>query len=101
MFKNILITTDGADLAAKAVEQGILFAKEIGAKITAVVVHRAISIPLARAERTDEDTPIEYKKYAEAHARKCSVPASAAAKVDRCRLRDASRRARTGLSGGH
>ena len=38
MFKNILIATDGSDLAAKAVEQGILFAKEIGAKITAVTV---------------------------------------------------------------
>ena len=33
MFKNILIATDGSDLAAKAVEQGILLAKEIGAKI--------------------------------------------------------------------
>src|SRR6516165_2301221 len=38
MFKSILIPTDGSDLAAKAVEQGVLFAKEIGAKITAVTV---------------------------------------------------------------
>jgi len=38
MFKNILVPTDGSDLAAKAVEQGVLFAKEIGAKITAVTV---------------------------------------------------------------
>ena len=38
MFGNILIPTDGSDLAAKAVEQGILFAKEIGAKITAMTV---------------------------------------------------------------
>ena len=38
MFRNILIPTDGADLAAKAVEQGVRFAKEIGAKITAVTV---------------------------------------------------------------
>jgi nucleotide-binding universal stress UspA family protein len=41
MFKNILISTDGSDLAAKAVEQGVLFAKEIGAKITAVTVAEA------------------------------------------------------------
>jgi nucleotide-binding universal stress UspA family protein len=34
MFRNILIPTDGSDLAAKAVKQGVLFAKEIGAKIT-------------------------------------------------------------------
>jgi nucleotide-binding universal stress UspA family protein len=38
LFRNILIPTDGSDLAAKAVEQGVLFAKEIGAKITAVTV---------------------------------------------------------------
>jgi len=38
MFKNILVPTDGSDLAAKAVEQGVLFAKEIGAKITAMTV---------------------------------------------------------------
>jgi nucleotide-binding universal stress UspA family protein len=38
LFKNILVPTDGSDLAAKAVEQGVLFAKEIGAKITAVTV---------------------------------------------------------------
>jgi nucleotide-binding universal stress UspA family protein len=38
LFKNILIATDGSDLAAKAVEQGIRFVKEIGAKITAVTV---------------------------------------------------------------
>ena len=38
MYKNILIPTDGSELAAKAVEQGVLFAKEIGAKITAMTV---------------------------------------------------------------
>ena len=38
MFKNILVPTDGSDLAAKAVEQAVLFAKEIGAKITAVTI---------------------------------------------------------------
>jgi nucleotide-binding universal stress UspA family protein len=38
MFSNILIQTDGSDFPAEAVEQGVLFAKEIGAKITAVVV---------------------------------------------------------------
>ena len=30
LFKNILVPTDGSELAAKAVEQGVLFAKEIG-----------------------------------------------------------------------
>jgi nucleotide-binding universal stress UspA family protein len=38
LYKNILIPTDGSELAAKAVEQGVRFAKEIGAKITAMTV---------------------------------------------------------------
>ena len=37
MFKNILVPTDGSDLAVKAVEHGVLFAKEIGAKITEAI----------------------------------------------------------------
>jgi nucleotide-binding universal stress UspA family protein len=38
VFTNIMIATDGSDLAAKAVKQGVLFAKEIAAKITAVTI---------------------------------------------------------------
>jgi nucleotide-binding universal stress UspA family protein len=69
MFRNILIPTDGSDLAAKAVEQGVLFAKEVGAKITAVTVtepFHAISVK----PRQLEYTPMEYKKHAETHAAK-------------------------------
>ena len=79
MFKNILIATDGSDLAAMAVEQDVLFAKEIGAKITAVTVtepFHAISVKPSQLEYT----PIEYKKHAEAHAGKVLGTASAAAK---------------------
>ena len=79
MFKNILIASDGSDLAAMAVEQGILFAKEIGAKITAVTVtepFHAISVKPSQLEYT----PIEYKKHAEAQAEKVLGAVSAAAK---------------------
>ena len=62
MFKNILIPTDGSDLAAKAVEQGVLFAKEIGAKITAVTVTEPFHV-LSLAPSELEYTPIEYKKH--------------------------------------
>jgi nucleotide-binding universal stress UspA family protein len=99
LFKNILVPTDGSDLAAKAVEQGVLFAKEIGAKITAVTVTEPFHL-LSVAPSQLEYTPIEYKKYAEAHAEKVLGTVSAS-KVSRCRLRDASHRARTGLSGNH
>ena len=38
MYKNILIATDGSTLAAKAVDEGIALAKEVGATVTAVYV---------------------------------------------------------------
>ena len=38
MYKHILLPTDGSKLSDKAVEQGIAFAKAIGAKVTAVHV---------------------------------------------------------------
>ena len=78
MFKNILVPTDGSDLAAKAVEQAVLFAKEIGAKITALTVtepFHLLSVELSQLEYT----PIEYKKHAEAHAEKVLGTVSAAA----------------------
>ena len=72
MFSNILIATDGSELAAKAVEQGILFAKEIGAKITAVTVTEPFHMLSAKPSQL-EYTPGEYKKHAESCAKKCSV----------------------------
>jgi nucleotide-binding universal stress UspA family protein len=38
MYKHILIATDGSELAAKAVAQGLALAKATGAKATAVTV---------------------------------------------------------------
>jgi nucleotide-binding universal stress UspA family protein len=80
LYKNILIATDGSDLAAKAVDQGILFAKEIGAKITAMTVTEPFNVfSLAPSELGY--TPIEYKKHAEAHAEKVLGTVSAVAKL--------------------
>ena len=80
MFKNILIATDGSDLAAKAVEQGIPFAKEIGAKITAVTVTEPFHLLSVKPSQL-EYTPTEYKKHSEAHAEKVLGTVSAAAKL--------------------
>ena len=80
MFKNMLVPTDGSDLAAKAVEQGVLFAKEVGAKITAVTVTEPFHL-LSVAPSQLEYTPIEYKKHAEAHAEKVLGIVSDAAKL--------------------
>ena len=79
MFKNILIPTDGSDLAAKAVEQGVLFAKEIGAKITAVTVTEPFEL-VSVSQIQLEYTPIEYQKHAKAHAEKVLGTVSATAK---------------------
>ena len=67
LFKNILVATDGSDLAAKAVEQGILLAKAVGAKITAATVTEPFNV-LSLAPSELGYTPFEYKKHAEAYA---------------------------------
>lgn len=38
MYKNILVATDGSDVAARAVDQAIALAKALGAKLSAVTV---------------------------------------------------------------
>ncbi len=38
MFKHILLPTDGSELSGKAIEKGILLAKSIAAKVTALSV---------------------------------------------------------------
>jgi nucleotide-binding universal stress UspA family protein len=80
LFKNIMIPTDGSDLAAKAVEQGVLFAKEINAKITAVTVTEPFHLLSVKPNQL-EYTPIEYKKHAESHADKVLGGVSDAAKL--------------------
>ena len=79
MYGNILIPTDGSDLAAKAVEQGVLFAKEIGAKITAVTVTEPFHLLSVKPSQLAY-TPIEYEKYAKVHAEKVLGAVLAAAK---------------------
>jgi nucleotide-binding universal stress UspA family protein len=60
MYTNILIPTDGSELAGKAVEHGIDLAERIGAKVTVLTV-----LPPFHTFTTDtqmiEDTPVQYK----------------------------------------
>jgi nucleotide-binding universal stress UspA family protein len=69
MYSNILIPTDGSELAEKAVKHGIALAKQIGAKVTALTV-----LPPFHTFTTDtqmiEDTPARYKMRAHDHAEK-------------------------------
>ena len=69
MYTNILIPTDGSELAGKAVQHGIALAKRIGAKATALTV-----LPPFHVLTTDtqmlEDTPAQYKVRMQEHAEK-------------------------------
>jgi nucleotide-binding universal stress UspA family protein len=69
MYTNILIPTDGSELAGKAVQDGIALAKRIGAKATALTV-----LPPFHVLTTDtqmlEDTPAQYKVRMQKHAEK-------------------------------
>jgi nucleotide-binding universal stress UspA family protein len=78
MYKNILIPTDGSTLAAKAVEQGVLFAKEIGAKVTAVAVTEPSHL-IDGSPRQIEYAASEYRKHAAADAAKALRVVAAAA----------------------
>jgi nucleotide-binding universal stress UspA family protein len=79
MFKNILIPTDGSDLSMKAVEQGILFAKEIGAKIIVVTVTEPFHFVFG-SKQFEFSSPIEYTKLVEGYTEETLGAASAAAK---------------------
>ena len=78
MYKNILIPTDGSELANKAVNYGVLLAKENGARITAVTVtepFHLFSVAMSQIEYTRS----EYKKHADTVAeRALGVVADAA-----------------------
>jgi nucleotide-binding universal stress UspA family protein len=67
MYTNILIPTDGSELAAKAVEHGIALAKRIGAKVTALTVLLPFHV-LTTDVRMIEDTPAQYKARMQQHA---------------------------------
>ena len=72
MYKHILLPTDGSKLSAKAVKQGIQFAKSIGAKITAIhvapeyqmVIDEGFVMPTVMSiqKRFEEETAARSKK---------------------------------------
>ena len=78
MYTNILIPTDGSDLADKAVRQGITLAREMGAKITALTVSRPFHT-FTLDTSVLGDTPDAYNQHAREHnAKTLSAVAEAA-----------------------
>jgi nucleotide-binding universal stress UspA family protein len=64
MYKHILIATDGSELGAKAVAQGLDLAKQLGAKVTAITVTE----PWTAAAYGTIPTPTLIKVYDQAAA---------------------------------
>lgn len=82
MYKNILIATDGSELAHKAVDHGLGLAKSVGAKVTAVVVEAPFNVFDVPASRTRQISA-EFEHHAQAikqHATKVLDDVASAAK---------------------
>jgi nucleotide-binding universal stress UspA family protein len=59
MFKHILLPTDGSELSAAAIKQGIRFAKSIGAKVTGLCV-----MPLQHPFFYETEIPMDALEHA-------------------------------------
>ncbi|MDH3195629.1 MAG: universal stress protein [Hyphomicrobiales bacterium] len=82
MYRNILISTDGSDLAGKAVEHGVGLAKDLDAAVTFVTVTEMWSA-LDMAAEVEHGTlnPLEvYEEMAAKAAEKILTAAKAAAR---------------------
>lgn len=83
MFKNILIATDGSDLAAKGVVAGLELAKTLGAKVTIMIAiepwksmivgEAAFSFPIEEYEKAAAQTADTVLSAARAMADKAGV----------------------------
>ncbi len=80
MYKNILIPTDGSELAGKAVKHGANLAKYLGAKVTLLTVTTPYHI-FTLETRMVEDTPAEYTKEVQVDAAKLLTSAAETVKA--------------------
>ena len=80
MYTNILIPTDGSELAGKAVEHGIALAKRIGAKVTVLTVLPPFHTFTADTQMV-EDTPAQYKARMQKQAEKTLAAVAHAAQA--------------------
>jgi len=80
MFQHILLPTDGSELALNAIRRGITFAKEQGARITAVIVSRPFHVMTLEAGMLT-DTPAAYAKHVAERTKKYLEVVAIAAKA--------------------
>jgi len=83
MYKNILIATDGSELATTAVSQGLEPAKTCGGKATIVTVTDIWSaLEMAQSVQTGEQNPVDLYEETEAEAAG-TIPAAASAQGEK------------------
>lgn len=80
VYTNILIPTDGSELAGKAVVHGVELAQKIGAKVTFLMVTLPFQVFSAEAAMI-EDTPADYTARLTELAQKTLDAAAAIAKA--------------------
>ena len=64
MYRNILIATDGSELAEKAVSHGLSLAKAVGAKVTVVIVETPFNV-FSVPELQIQQMPAAFAQHAE------------------------------------
>jgi nucleotide-binding universal stress UspA family protein len=69
MITNILIATDGSELASRAVQEGVTLARQTGAKVTALTVFPPFHTFSMRAAAV-QDTPEQYRSHMQAESGK-------------------------------
>ena len=69
MYSNILIPTDGSELAGKAVQYGIALAKRLGARVTVLTVVPPFQVFTTNTQML-EDTSAQYKARMQEHTEK-------------------------------
>ncbi len=67
MYKHILISTDGSQVAQKGVDHGLSLAKSLGAKVTIITVSERFPIYAGAAEPIWLPGPDEMARYEAAH----------------------------------
>ena len=80
MFKNILLPTDGSELATRAVDRGIALAKAVGAKVTVLTVVEHFKVFTTNPVLLKASIQ-EYRKQAAEHGQKVLGEASAKAEA--------------------
>jgi len=80
MFKNILLPTDGSELATRAVDQGIALAKAVGAKVTVLTVVEHFRVFTTNPVLLEASIQ-EYRKQAAENGQKVLGEASAKAEA--------------------